>query len=189
MAKRVVWKPGDVFSIKVSEDLYTLAQMRENNLLQFFAVAAKDEKFSGVDLNEQNPLFCIFVAINRVKEILSRNVTDEIKTANGRPTPKIMLSAIFGAGQEAGANVIELSNEFSSVGARVLRKVTRSEGDFSDIYKYDMCGMYGNPAEILRRLLRYFETGVNWDESKRFVFGAVEPPKPGAPWSPPVKWV
>jgi hypothetical protein len=189
MLKRVTWKQGDLFSVEVSDGIYTLVQMRENNLMQFFALGSKRDDFSGVDLNKEKELFCIFISISRIKEILVRNLNSEVKAINNRPTPAIMLSAILGAGLGAGARVIKLSEEFSNIGATVLRKISKAEGNADDMYKYEMSGMYGNPTELRARLLRYFETGVNWDESKKFVFGAVEPPSAGEPWCPPVRWI
>lgn len=38
--------------------------------------------------------------------------------------------------------------------------------------------MIGAPEKLRTRLLRYFETGVNWDDSKSFLFKGIPLPPP-----------
>jgi hypothetical protein len=187
MLKRITWRVGDVYVLKVSDECYTLVQMRENHLLQFFALASKSGKFSGINLDAEQELFTIFVAENRIKELFVRKTeSDEIR-ANTKSTNKLMLSPIFGIGGAQGAQLIELTDRFSSVDGKIIKDKLTAESDRDNIYSYELAGMIGSADKIKDRLVRYFETGINWDESKRFVFRSIEPPKRTNSCNPPLK--
>jgi hypothetical protein len=187
MVKSISWKEGSVFVIKVSEHLFSLTQMRENHLLQFFALTSEEYDFPDIDLSAERELFTIFVAENRIKDIFVRKIDNGKVKINRRPTERLMLSAVFGVGGVCGARLVELTDEFSSVGARVVQDNLTLENDLAQIYSHDLVGMVGDPAKLARRLRLYFESGVNWDESKKFVFNSIEPPPKNHSCNPPLR--
>lgn len=177
MLRNLKWEEGAVLSIQVEEGLFTLAQMRVNHLLEVFDVFRSDEDWSGVDLSSSEIIFCIFVSTKNIKGIFSSRVGDAV-VPNSRPVKKRMLSAIFGAPGSMGANFIDLSEGYSNIGADLIKASLTLENDLDIIYNHELCGMVGNPERILKRLKVYHETGVNWDESKIFLFPDIKPPQP-----------
>jgi len=170
------WQEGLILSIKVEEGLYAISQMRNNYLLEVFDVFMGDDSWGGVDLNKTDVLFTIFVSIKNIKEILSGLVSNDTVTPNERPVEKRMLSAIFGAPGNTGAKLIELSENYSNIGAQVVKDNLSPEGDLELIHRYELCGMVGDPGKILSRIKSYRETGINWDQSKEFLFPGIQRP-------------
>ncbi|MBP1127146.1 MULTISPECIES: hypothetical protein [Pseudomonas] len=176
MLKTLKWQKDLVLSVQVEKDLFTLAQMRENYLLEFFDVFRCDENWEGVDLNSAKIIFCIFVSPKNIKSIFSDRAVDDSVIRNNRPVKKRMLSANFD--EVGGADLIDLSDKYSNIDADLVKAGLTLEKDLDLIYEYDLCGMAGSPEKILNRLKIYFDTGVNWDPSKKYLFPGIEPPQP-----------
>jgi hypothetical protein len=177
MLKRVNWTDDAVFSLRLRDDLYTLVQMRRNHIMQFFDLWRADGSWKGVDLGAERSLFFAFVAEQKLKSLLVERVdTDSVRPSN-EPIPRVMLSAVIGAGTY-GANLVELTPDFSSYGARVLKENLSPEGDLELIHKHELVGMLGDSEKLRQRLVRYVETGVNWDNSKSFIFKGIKLPEP-----------
>lgn len=176
MLKSLKWQEGLVLSVKVEKDLYALAQMRNNHLLEVFNVFRTDDGWEGVDLNNVDVLFTIFVSIKNIKKIFSGVVSADAVVPNDRPVEKRMLSAIFGTPGNTGAKLIDLSDSYSNIGARVIKDNLSLDNDLDLIYRYELCGMVGDPEKITARIKTYRETGVNWDPSKEFLFPDIQRP-------------
>lgn len=178
MLKRVTWAEDAVFSLRLREDLYTLVQMRQNHIMQFFDLwSSTDGRWSGTDLNGKRSLFFAFVAEQKMKPLMIERLASDTVQPSTEPTPRVMLAAVIGAGTY-GANLVELTPDFSSYGARVLKESLSPEGDLELIHKHELVGMLGDPEKLRQRLIRYFETGVNWDDSKSFIFKGIKLPEP-----------
>ncbi|MFQ6573762.1 hypothetical protein [Pseudomonas sp. UM16] len=176
MLRALKWQEGLVLSIKVEDGVFAIAQMRNNYLLEVFDVFREEDNWEGVDLNRLDVLFTIFVSVKNIKGIFSRLTTGAEIIPNQRPVEKRMLSAIFGAPGNTGARLIELSDDYSSIGAETLKDSLSPKDDLDLIYRYELCGMVGDPEKILSRLKKYRETGVNWDPSKEFLFPGIQLP-------------
>lgn len=177
MLKSLKWEANQVLSVKVSDNLFTLAQMRMNYLMEFFDVFRSDEDWVEVDLNKEKIIFCIFVSTKNLKGIFSGQVSSGV-VVNSRPIRRRMLSPVFGSSGNNGANLIDLTDEYTNIGAETVKASLTTEKDLQLIYDYESCGMAGNPERILNRLKMYHETGVNWDETKVFLFPDIKPPQP-----------
>ncbi|HIH2752968.1 hypothetical protein L3V59_28915 [Burkholderia aenigmatica] len=176
MLKKIAWSENSIFNVKLGENLFTLAQMRCNHLMQFFDINSEDGAWSGVDLNAVPELFSIYVAENKLKPILTEKIDDSRVTPNRRPIPKLMLSLRIDGPGEFGADLIELSETYSVDGKKIIKQKLSSREDLDSIHRYELAGMVGDPNKIKGRLLRFFESGVNWDESKCFIFKDIQPP-------------
>lgn len=176
MLKSLKWQEGLVLSIKADEGLYVIAQMRNNHLLEIFNIFRSDDGWADVDLNNVDVLFTIFVSIKNIKKIFSGIVFNDSVVPNDRPVEKRMLSAVFGTPGSTGAQLIELSDSYSNIGAQVIKENLSPDGDLDLIHRYELCGMVGDPEKITARIKRYRETGVNWDPSKEFLFPAIQRP-------------
>lgn len=176
MLKSLKWQEGLVLSVKVEEGLYTIAQMRSDYLLEIFDIFRFDDDWRGADLNGANVLFTIVVSIKNIKKIFSSIVSDGFAVPNNRPVERCMLSAIFGTPGNTGAKLIELSEDYSNIGARVIKDTLSPDRDLALIHRYELCGMVGDPEKIILRIKNYRETGVNWDPSKEFLFPGIQRP-------------
>lgn len=181
MLKRIAWNEGAVLSVQLRPDLHTLAQMRKNHLMQFFNIRSADGQWMGIDLGTVEPPFCIFVAEQKFKGIFERWVDAADVQPSNREIPRLMLSAeILPPGDEGvrfHVRLIELDDDFDSWNAKVIRTgITKDDLDL--IYAHEMAGMHGNAEKLKKRLIRFFDTGVNWNDELSFIF-------PGVPLPPP----
>ncbi|MNJ36630.1 hypothetical protein D3C77_314250 [compost metagenome] len=176
MLKTVKWQKDLVVSIKVEGGLFVLAQMRDNHLLEIFDLFSEDDDWEGLDLNGQDVLFTIFVSLKNIKGIFSRVVSETEVVPNRRPVETRMLSAIFGSPGSTGARLIELSENYSNIGAEVIKESLSPTHDLELIHRYELCGMVGDPEKIVARIKRYKDTGVNWDSAKEFLFPGIQLP-------------
>jgi len=178
MLKRLSCKEDDVIIIKINGHAYTLAQMRRNGIMQFFDIVRPVSEWSGVDLNDVPSLFFIFVAERGLGPIVVDKVPSSVVGRSKCPVPKTMLSAVIGNAGEYGADLVELTDDFSSYGARIIKSGLNVAEDRDLIYRFELAGVQGDPEKIRKRLERYFEHGINWDSSKEFIFKDIPPPPP-----------
>jgi len=178
MKKKVVWAEDSVFSLQLREDLFTLVQMRRNHIMQFFDVRRPINDWTGVDLNTHRALFYIFVAENRIKLLFVDKLDATQVTPSREPIPKLMLSAVIGNAGVYGASLIELDSDYSTEKQRIVKESLTPGRDLETIHKHELVGMIGDPEKLRKRLIRYFDTGVNWDDAKSFLFKGIPLPAP-----------
>jgi hypothetical protein len=178
MLKKMNWLEDSVLSIRLRDNLFTLAQMRRNHVMQFFALSRASNEWTGLDLNGESSMFFAFVAESKLKALFVENLDPGQVIPSCEPIPRLMLSAAFGNAGVHGANLIELTQDFSSVGARVVKERLTIENDLDLLYRHQVVGMIGDPEKLRKRLIRYFDTGVDWDDSKTFLFKGIQPPPP-----------
>jgi hypothetical protein len=176
--KRLTWHEDAVLSVRLRPDLYTLAQMRQNSLMQFFDLRSEDGSWADVDLTTVEPLFCVYVAERRLKPLLVAVVPPEDVQPNRRPTPTLMITYRFSGDGDHQADLIELTDGYTSIGAEVVQEGLSIEDDLDVVYGHEYVGMFGDPEKLRTRLVRWFDTGVNWDDSKVHVFKGIQPPPP-----------
>lgn len=188
MIKKIPWtksnSPGlnTTIVIKLKDGLFTLAQSRENSLMQFFAISKTDpDKWDGTDLNKVLPLFCIYVVDYKLKSMIE-GIFPEGVVPNSRPIPVRMLSFTMDAADDGtiryGADLVELSENYSSADVRVVKSNLDPVEDLQVIYDHELTGMLGDPGKLSNRLVRFFETHVNWDDQKSFLFKDIPLPPP-----------
>jgi hypothetical protein len=178
MLKRVVWTENTVLGVQLRQDLFTLAQMRRNHIMQFFDIQRTNNDWGTVDLNKFRSLFFIFVAENRLKPLFNEVFNTDKVIPSSEAIPKLMLSAVIGNDGVHCANLIELNQDYSTDGKRIVKQNLTSEIDIDVIYHHELAGMIGDPEKIRKRLIRFFDTGVNFDDSKVFLFKDIELPQP-----------
>jgi hypothetical protein len=176
MAKQVRWAEDDVLVVRVDESVFTLAQLRKNCLMEFFDVFRSRDDWGGVDLSSAKILFSIFVADRPLKTIFARRLAEGEVARNTRPIIRNMLSFEWLATDTYTANLIELSDRYSNIDARVIKSHLDVEGDLDLIRSHEFCGMVGDPQKLLARLKFIHATGVNWDEQKKFIYPSLERP-------------
>jgi hypothetical protein len=170
MLKKTALKENEVVCIKVDEGLFTLGQMRKNGIMQFFDISNSDCAWQTLDLNSVRSIFYLFVADKALQPIFLGKVDANTARPSTEAIPRKMLFAVIGNAGNHGADLIELTDDYSSYGATVLQRNLDPEADLAIIHQYELSGMYGNPAKLQKRLQRYFSTGVNWDDTKSYIF-------------------
>ncbi|MNP68417.1 hypothetical protein D3C76_1643680 [compost metagenome] len=101
---------------------------------------------------------------------------DEV-IVNHRPVPKQMLSFEWVAEDTYTANLIELNDEYSSVGGRLIKSNLSANTDLDIINSHELCGVFGEPDKLKDRLKFFHDAGINWDEQKKFIYPSLERPK------------
>ena len=177
MTKRISWIENAVISVQLRDDLHTLAQMRSNHLIEFFDIRGNGD-WAGIDLSTIPVLFCVYVAEQRLRPLFKRTLTSQEAIPNSRPVLRRMLSFIVKPGGAFGADLVELTEAYSSVNATVIKADLSVEENLTEIQKYELTGMVGDAEKLKARLIRYFDTGVNWDDSKSFLFPSITLPSP-----------
>ena len=176
MAKQARWAEDDVVVVKVDESLFTLAQLRKNCLMEFFDVFRSTDEWDGVDLASAKILFCLFAADRPLKPLFARRLAEDEVAKNARPIIRNMLSFEWLATDTYTANLIELSDGYSNIDARVIKRHLNVAEDLELIQSHEFCGMVGDPQKLRTRLKFVHDTGVNWDEQKKFIYPALERP-------------
>ncbi|WP_122564015.1 hypothetical protein [Pseudomonas viridiflava] len=176
MLKSIKWVEGRVLVVKVDESLCTLAQMRKNGLMEFFNEFRSEDNWSGADLNKSEILFCIFVAEKQLKSIFLRILDDQEIVKNDRPIINRMLSFEWVSDGVYTANLIELSSACSSLGGQVIKHNLSDKKDIEFIMSHEFCGVVGEPKKITDRLRFFYNSGVNWDEQKKFIYPSIDRP-------------
>ena len=179
MLKRVSLKENDVVSLQLRDDLFTLAQMRRNHIMQFFDVHSTKSGWGEVDLNGKPSLFFAFVAENRFKPILVAKVGSSEVVPSRAAIPRLMLSSRYEDGG-FGADLVELTETYDSYPVRVVKERLSIDEDLELIRRHELTGMLGDAEKLKKRLIRHFDTGVNWDDAKSFLFKGVPLPAPEA---------
>jgi hypothetical protein len=170
MLKKISWVEDAILSIKIRNDLFSLAQMRKNHIMQFFEISNRDGEWKNIDLNNVSSLFFIFVTENKLKPIIQKIVKENSITPNRHTIPKKMLSLSLMGGGAFGADLIELNDNYTTVEKKIIKPKLSFKSDIDLIYRYELAGMVGDPDKIKSRLIRFFESGINWDDAKSFLF-------------------
>ncbi|MCX8727272.1 hypothetical protein J3U63_05660 [Gilliamella sp. B2838] len=73
---------------------------------------------------------------------------------------------------------MEMDDRYDTVDNKVLIPQLTVKDYLDIIHTKELAGMHGDSKDIQKRILKFYETGVNWDESKKFLFPDVIPPAP-----------
>lgn len=175
MKSKIKWADGVIISIKINDELFTIAQVRGNHFLQFFNIKNKTGEWTGIDLNQEDPIFCIMVAEKKIKSIFFEEINPELVSPNLRPMPKNLISRHLWASGPNRADLIEFTDDYTNNPKIIISGLT-IDRDLEVIHRYEYIGMVGDQDKIINRLLTFFDTGVNWDTSKAFIFPGIKPP-------------
>lgn len=178
MLKNIKWVEDDVYSLVLREGLYTLVQMRKNYILQFFDIQRATDEWAGTNLDDVPTLFFKFVAPKGLSRMFCRLVSKDEVVRSSAPIQTKFLSMDLSQAPDYAAKLVELTDDFDVIGGKELTERLSAAEDVDKIYRYELAGSEGNSDRLSRRLIRYFDTGVNWDDSKEFIFKGISPPPP-----------
>lgn len=191
---RLVWAVDGVLSIRLRDDLFTVAQMRENSFMQFFDIRSREDGWNGIELSRVNGLFVTLVA-NSTRDLYERRIPKGTCVPSSEPIPQLMLRTVSvrvlrdPAPSSRGFDLVELGSGNSTARSRIVKKDLTVTDDLDLLYRYETTGMATSPAALRDRLARYFDTGVDFDDSKRVQIPDLPLPPPrrdpaGIPWYP-----
>ncbi|QEM82660.1 hypothetical protein [Halomonas binhaiensis] len=183
MAKRVVWKVGDIVSIKLREDLYTLGQMLTNPAMRFYDISNSDGVWENVDLNTISPLFRVFVGKAINKDLVVEKVQVKSVISSGKPYEPhwikpytLAMDESHYPGQQGdfpfmGGRVIDLGPDggISTTSAPVVKEDLTLPDDREIIESLELTNMWSS-EDLGDRLRRYFDSGIDRDDLKFEVF-------------------
>ncbi|CRM63883.1 MULTISPECIES: hypothetical protein [Pseudomonas] len=173
MAKRILWKEGDLVSLKLRDDLYTVGQMIKNSVMRFYDVRSVDGAWTELALDNSMILFSGFVG----KVVTQRLATEKLISV----TPFSLSDherywlrphvSFEGGFPFRDADLVDLGigcdADYSLVPA--LKEDLQLSDSRDIIEKYELTNMWGD-EDLTDRLCRYFDTGVNRDDLKFEVF-------------------
>ncbi|WP_424405767.1 hypothetical protein [Pasteurella sp. PK-2025] len=176
---RVRSKQGDILVYKLKENLYTVTQRLESQIVRFFDIKRNDDNWDEqIDLNQIPILFETFVMTNYVEK---KFAVKKLKTAmpSTKPYERFWIVSYDPAdpyfdGTEKnvyglGGKLVDLGNNyFSGCDAPVVKHHLNVKDDREILEKYELDWAWGEA--IIERLIRYFETGINRDDMKFEVF-------------------
>ncbi|ECA8972392.1 hypothetical protein ETB55_19030 [Salmonella enterica subsp. enterica serovar Omuna] len=183
MAKRIVWKVGDLVNIKLRDDLYTIGQMLTSPAMQFYDVSNDDGIWKNVDLNKTRPLFRVFVGNIINKYLVTEKISNKAVTPGVIPYEPYWIKSytLTMDGEHykgdrfsfpfLGGKIIDLGPDgnVSTTRAPVIKEDLTLPQDRELIEKYELTNMWGH-EDLSDRLCRYFDTGINRDDLKFEVF-------------------
>ncbi|WP_369608753.1 hypothetical protein ABV523_16240 [Snodgrassella alvi] len=175
LTKKQRSQENTVFGVYIKEGLYSLAQSRKKHWMEFFNIFNDKDEWDGVDLNKVNILFTYSVAAHRLKELLV-SIQDEHVRKNVRPQESKIITYTGPLAEKIG--LVEMDDRYDTVDNKVLIPQLTVKDHLDIIHTKEYAGMHGDSKEIQNRLLKFYENGINWDESQRFFFPDVTPPAP-----------
>ncbi|MGE9549404.1 hypothetical protein [Snodgrassella sp. CS2] len=175
LTKKQRSQENTVFGVYIKEGLYSLAQSRKNHWMEFFNIFNDKDEWDGIDLNKVNILFTYSVAAHRLKELLV-SILDEHVRKNVRPQQSRIIAITDILAGTRG--LVEMDDKYDTVDNKVLIPQLTVKDYLDIIHTKELAGMYGDSKDIQKRLLKFYETGVNWDEFKKFLFPDVTLPAP-----------
>ncbi|CAI8969061.1 Immunity protein 26 [Pseudomonas chlororaphis] len=174
MSKRIVWKKGDVVSVKLRDDSFTLAQMLTSPVMRFYAVHNTDNVWEDVDLNHERILFSVFVGAVVLKSMVVDKVKNKTVVASGVLPGSTWIKPHMnfeGGFPWRGGKLIDLGPESdqSMTQAPVLKEHLVLPEDKTIIAQVELTNMWGD-KDLADRLNRFFDTGIDRDDLKFEVF-------------------
>ncbi|GIM51413.1 hypothetical protein CAPN004_04430 [Capnocytophaga cynodegmi] len=189
MLKRIRLEDNQVYTIKISDEIYSIVQHRENNFFEFFDIfftKPNEKKLLSLDLNSV-PILCTYVlASNRLKDFFVQKET--LVKPNQRTCNRVFHNPFHymmeGLRQEKtlpeGVALMQLKS-LRGINYEVLIEYLDEDKHINEIYQYNSSGMIGNSEKLKAELLKYVETGEFWSIAKAHSFPNVVPYKKGKP--------
>ena len=172
MPKRVTWKENALISLKLRDDLFTIAQMLRLPFLRLFKICNRDGVWRNLDLNEVEVLFCAMVGRVVRQQLCEGKVRDRSVIPSALPFQKSWIDAYVnfdGGFLFIGGKLIEVDPTKDITTAPVVKDWLRPKADAELIKKYELKNMWG-ADDLRKRLVTYFDTGVDRNELKDKVF-------------------
>ena len=170
---RAFWKEKTIISIKLNENIFSLAQMfNDDSRMVFFNIFSNIDKWENVDLNRVEILFSVDIG-NVVIQKLGQQKT---KTKNVLPFQgticNYMISPHLNTPQNInnyGEYILKGGDLYDVAKDTIVKENLNTKDNREDILKYEVMGNYGGEY-IRNRILFYREYKINYDANKNLIF-------------------
>lgn len=171
---RVGWKENALVSIKLRADLYTIGQMLVSPSMRFFDISCKDGIWKAVDLNNVKPLFQLFVGQVVMQNMVVEKIKEKTVVASTFPFEQLCIKPNInydGGFPWRGGKLVDigLDGKIGTTLAPVIKQNLSLPEDREIVERYELTNMWGD-QDLIDRLCRYFDTGINRDDLKFEVF-------------------
>lgn len=169
------WEKGAVLSVKLRDDLYTLAQTLRRPYIRYFGIRSPNGLWENVNLNHERILFEVATGRVVIQRLVVGRVVDDSVIPDHRPFKRFFIRPIIklvpGAINYEGANLIDLGvdGENDVTRAPIVQANLTVEHDRDIIEKYDTDGVWGD-NHISDRLCHFFDTGRDIARTKLKIF-------------------
>ena len=182
--RTIRWKAGQHVVLQLRNDLFTIAQMRNQPVMRFFDICSSEANWDAPDLSQCRPLFQVFVGMVVQQQLVTRRIAvstpcpDELPHYWIRPYTS-MDRPFFAGGPEKlfhGGRLIDLGpdNDHDITQAPVIKHSLSIRDDKDALERYELTNMWGSDG-LRDRLIRHFTSGVNRDDLKFEVFPELWP--------------
>ena len=178
----ITWKADALISLKLRDDLYTIAQLKKNSFIWCFDIQNTSGEWEDVDLNVVKPLFCVVVARIVLRHMAAEKIEHGVVPPANLPIPSQWLrpnqnpayattpgSVSFDKFPWRNATLVDDYPELGPTRATVIKPELDVEVDRAIIESRELDNMWG-PDDLGDRLRRYFDTGINRDDLKFAIF-------------------
>ena len=176
---RALWKHKKVISLKLRDNLYSLAQMVNSVAkMRFYNIFREEDKWDGVDLNHIDPLFCVSVGNVVMQRLGVRSIPPSEVLPSIAPCERLFIQV--GDNAEGyrlrneffwkSGNLVDLGEDGRGSGwcAPVIISDLNLQKHREIILKHELTNMYGE--DVRDRILEYYDYGVNINKLKFEIF-------------------
>ena len=182
---RAFKKKNVVFSIKLADDLFSLAQTvnPKSTIIRLFAIFNNKDEWSGIDLNNIDTLCCVYAGNILMQKLGVRKISEsevKIKTSSCK-------HYFINPGDNAegyrlrdefiwkGGSLVDVGEDLedSYLFAPVVIEELSVKEHLEQILTYEFVNMYG-AVDTVERLVQFYNTGINKDQLKEKIFPELE---------------
>ncbi len=176
---KLQWKELTVISLKLDDEVFTLAQMLASPYMRFFEVFSRVDGSWPPDLSAVSPLFCVAVGKIVIQRLGVRRIPTTEVSPSTQPFERYFIDCIDnsegyrlrGEYMWRGGRLVDLgaTGEFDGWRAPTIIKNLTLKEHKAEILGHEFCNVYGD-NHIRDRLLTFHRTGINEDPMKALVF-------------------
>ena len=176
---RAIWKRDKIISLKLRDNLYSLAQIVNSVAkMRFYNLFHDKYEWHRTDLNDIEPLFCVFVGNVVMQRLGLRSIPPKEVLTRFAPCERLFIQV--GDNAEGyrlrneffwkSGNLVDLdeNGKGTCYCAPVVISNLNVQSHHEIIIKHELTNMYGEDAKD--RLLTYVDSGVNMDSLKFKIF-------------------
>ena len=174
-----------MFSIRLADSLFSLAQTVTDDgiMIKFFAIFNNKDEWSGIDLNNIDTLYCVYVGKVLMQKLGVRKIPESEVKINISSCKHYFINP--GDNAEGyrlrdefiwkGGSLVDVGEDLedSYLFAPVVIEELSVKVHLKQILTYEFVNMYG-AVDTVERLVQFYNTGINKDQLKEKIFPELE---------------
>lgn len=162
------------YTYKISENIFGLVQVKGAFCIFFDIFFEHTNKNLKLDLNKINILHYRHIATQRLKNFFVK-VESDVQLYDYEGVDFFVLDFFYKAPSLYGANLSKLPKNLDMLPLEIVVSDLSVDKNYNELIKYDLISMIGEVNDIKKRLCIYLETGVDFDNTKNFIFPNLTP--------------